>query len=57
MPVIRSRIDTSSRSFADNQAHMQSLVNDLKARLERVAQGGVVRIAQLQSKGYIYLRP
>jgi len=32
-------------------------VKGLVDGFERVAQGGVVRIAQLQSKGYIYLRP
>lgn len=32
-------------------------VKGLVDGFERIAQGGVVRIAQLQSKGYIYLRP
>ncbi|MFQ5993674.1 MAG: carboxyl transferase domain-containing protein [Acidiferrobacterales bacterium] len=40
MPVIKSKLDTSSGQFADNAANMQSLVNDLKARLERVAAAG-----------------
>ncbi len=40
MAIIKSKIDTSSRQFAQNAANMQSLVNDLKARLERVAAGG-----------------
>jgi 3-methylcrotonyl-CoA carboxylase beta subunit len=50
MPVIKSRIDTSSHAFADNQAHMQSLVNDLKARLERVAQGGLAKARERHMK-------
>jgi 3-methylcrotonyl-CoA carboxylase beta subunit len=50
MSVIRSRIDTSSRAFADNQAHMQSLANDLKARLERVAQGGLAKARERHMK-------
>jgi 3-methylcrotonyl-CoA carboxylase beta subunit len=50
MPVIKSRIDSSSRAFADNAAHMQSLVNDLKARLERVAQGGLAKARERHMK-------
>ena len=50
MPVIKSRIDTSSHAFADNQAHMQSLVNDLKAKLERVAQGGLAKARERHMK-------
>ncbi|MFQ5936429.1 MAG: carboxyl transferase domain-containing protein [Acidiferrobacterales bacterium] len=40
MPVVKSKIETSSRQFTENAANMHSLVNDLKARLERVAAGG-----------------
>ncbi len=50
MAVIRSKIDPSSRAFADNAAHMQSLVNDLKARLERVAQGGPAKAREKHAK-------
>ncbi len=50
MPVLRSKIDTSSRAFAENAAHMQSLVNDLKARLERVAQGGPAKAREKHAK-------
>ncbi|MFQ5936505.1 MAG: carboxyl transferase domain-containing protein, partial [Acidiferrobacterales bacterium] len=50
MAVIESRIDTSSRAFTDNAAHMHSLVNDLKARLERVSQGGPAKARERHLK-------
>ncbi len=50
MAVIRSKIDPSSRAYADNAAHMQSLVNDLRARLERVAQGGSAKAREKHAK-------
>ncbi|MFQ5755281.1 MAG: carboxyl transferase domain-containing protein [Acidiferrobacterales bacterium] len=40
MAIIQSKIDTSSPQFAQNAANMQSLVNNLKATLERVTAGG-----------------
>jgi 3-methylcrotonyl-CoA carboxylase beta subunit len=40
MAIIKSKIDTSSPQFAQNAANMQSLVNNLKAMLERVTAGG-----------------
>ncbi|MCX2975020.1 methylcrotonoyl-CoA carboxylase [Halieaceae bacterium IMCC8485] len=40
MPVIKSKVNNRSEDFADNKAHMQSLVDDLRAKLEAVKQGG-----------------
>ncbi|HET7843763.1 MAG TPA: methylcrotonoyl-CoA carboxylase, partial [Xanthomonadales bacterium] len=40
MPVIRSQVDLRSTEFRDNVANMESLVADLKQRLERAAAGG-----------------
>ncbi len=40
MSVIKSKINTRSDEYASNQAAMQALVDDLRARVERVRQGG-----------------
>src|SRR5579885_3843178 len=40
MAKIASKIDTRSQEFADNRAAMQGLVDDLRATLQRNAQGG-----------------
>ncbi len=40
MPIIKTRIDTSSPDFISNSEHMQSQVDDLNRRLESVRQGG-----------------
>lgn len=40
MTVIQSQLDTGSAEFADNQTHMQSLVDDLHQTLGKVAEGG-----------------
>jgi acetyl-CoA carboxylase carboxyltransferase component len=40
MKPIRSRIDTASRDFEANAAHMRDLVADLRSRLLRVCEGG-----------------
>ena len=40
MPVLHSQIDPRSPEFADNAAHLQALVADLRAQLDRVALGG-----------------
>ena len=39
MAVLKTRIDTSSDSFAENAAYMEMFINDLKQRLEEVASG------------------
>ena len=40
MPVIKSKVNTRTQDFTDNSAHMQGLVDDLRAKLEAVKQGG-----------------
>lgn len=40
MPVIKSKVNNRTDDFADNKAHMQSLVDDLRAKLDAVKQGG-----------------
>ncbi|WP_026374718.1 carboxyl transferase domain-containing protein [Aestuariibacter salexigens] len=40
MPVITSKINTKSQEFADNAAHMQSQVDDLKQVVEQIKLGG-----------------
>ncbi len=40
MPVLTSSLDVKSEAFARNRAHMQQLVDDLKAKAAQVAAGG-----------------
>lgn len=40
MPVIQSRLDTNSAEYAANHEHMQSLVDDLNAKLAVIREGG-----------------
>jgi 3-methylcrotonyl-CoA carboxylase beta subunit len=40
MPVLPTQADPRSPEFQENRAHMQTLVDELQARLRRVAQGG-----------------
>ena len=40
MPAIKSRLDTRSAEFRANAERMKTLVGDLRAKAERVAQGG-----------------
>ena len=40
MPVLESQVDSSSAEFRENLAHMSSLEDDLRARLEEVRRGG-----------------
>ncbi|MFA7542164.1 MAG: carboxyl transferase domain-containing protein, partial [Lysobacterales bacterium] len=40
MPVLTSSIDTRSAEFLSNQAHLRQQVEDLKAQMARVAEGG-----------------
>ncbi|HXF77920.1 MAG TPA: carboxyl transferase domain-containing protein [Usitatibacter sp.] len=40
MPRIKSRLDTSSPAFQANAAHHRALVDDLRAQVARVAEGG-----------------
>jgi 3-methylcrotonyl-CoA carboxylase beta subunit len=43
MGVLTSEINTRSAEFAENAAEMQSLVDDLRTKVEQVAQGGGAR--------------
>ncbi len=57
MAVIRSKISTSSREFADNAANTQSQVNDLKARLEKLVTGGPSALREKhQKRGKLLVR-
>ena len=40
MPVLESKVDRKSAEFAANQAAMRALVDELRSRQQRVAQGG-----------------
>ncbi len=40
MPVLTSAIDTAGRDFRDNQARMRALVDDLRAKVAAIEQGG-----------------
>lgn len=40
MAIIESLINPKSQAFADNASHMQELVDDLKAKVEKIRQGG-----------------
>ena len=40
MPRIISKINTKSQAFADNAAHMQEQVNDLRDKVAQIKQGG-----------------
>jgi 3-methylcrotonyl-CoA carboxylase beta subunit len=50
MAKIQSQIDTRSQDFTDNRASMQSLVDDLRATLQRNALGGSVAARNKHSK-------
>ncbi len=39
MPVIKSKIETTSADFNENKAHMESLVEELNERINTAAQG------------------
>ena len=40
MSVLKSKIDTAGQGFTENSKAMQSLVDDLKSRMEKIALGG-----------------
>jgi len=40
MAVLTSKLNTRSADFSDNVAHMQTLVDDLKTRIEQISLGG-----------------
>ncbi len=63
VPTVLSRIRTLNKSGVEFDACGNTLnknnaqLTDLADGFVRVDQGGVVRIAELQSKGYLYIRP
>ncbi len=40
MPVITAKADTTSASFLVNRSHMGNLVDDLRSRISKIAEGG-----------------
>lgn len=40
MAVLRSQLDPRSASFQENRAHTRALLDDLRSKLDRVAEGG-----------------
>ncbi len=40
MPVIKSKLETASADFKENQLQMESIVDELKSRISTAAQGG-----------------
>lgn len=44
--AIKSEVNTRSQDFVENTEHMQSLVQDLEAQVERIKQGGGERYQQ-----------
>ncbi len=40
MPVLNSKIDVTSPRFLENAQHMQTLVDDLREKVEQISQGG-----------------
>ena len=57
MDVLQTRIDASSAEFKANEAHMESLVADLRQRLDRVKQGGGAdAVARHESRDKLFVR-
>ncbi|HET7099554.1 MAG TPA: methylcrotonoyl-CoA carboxylase, partial [Terriglobia bacterium] len=40
MPILKSALDTNSKEFAANRAHMEKLVADLRTQQNQAALGG-----------------
>ena len=57
MDTLETHLDTSSADFAANRAHKQSLVADLRTRLEAVKAGGGERaVERHRSRGKLFVR-
>ena len=57
MEIIQSSVQTDDGEFKENQASMQSLVDELKERLAKVACGGSARAVELhRSRGKLLAR-
>ncbi len=50
MSVIKSKVNVRSPDFSKNAQHMQSLVNDLHAKVEKILQGGGEKNQQRQKQ-------
>ena len=56
MDVILSKVDVSSAGFAENRAHMEAVVADLKERLALVHQGGSeASVARHRQRGKLFV--
>jgi 3-methylcrotonyl-CoA carboxylase beta subunit len=57
MDTLQSKINTSDAGFAENKAHMQGLVAELKERAGRVKQGGgEAAVAKHTGRGKLFVR-
>src|SRR6187551_557547 len=57
MPRLSTHVDTGARTFRDNAASMQTLVEDLRARLDRVRRGGGQEaVAKHEARGKLTAR-
>jgi acetyl-CoA carboxylase carboxyltransferase component len=57
MDVLETRINRQDPAFAENQAHLQGLVDELNRRVERVRQGGGSEAVRThQQRGKLFVR-
>ena len=57
MNIIKSEINSRSREFMENSEHMQGIVQDLLALIERIKQGGGERYQQRhKARGKLLVR-
>jgi len=57
MQLLETRVDRTSHDFQENTAHARALVADLRARLERVREGGGVEaVARHRKRGKLTAR-
>ena len=57
MNIIKSEINSRSREFIENSEHMQGIVQDLLALIERIKQGGGERYQQRhKARGKLLVR-
>ena len=57
MDQLGSRVDTHDATFKSNREHMEGVVAEMRARLERVKQGGGEKaVARHESRGKLFVR-
>ncbi|HTL11495.1 MAG TPA: carboxyl transferase domain-containing protein, partial [Bdellovibrionota bacterium] len=57
MPILRSHVQTGSAEFKSNASHHHGLVDELKAKLDRAAQGGGLDArSRHESRGKLFVR-